>query len=92
MVGMPASRITDIHACPVCPSGPVSTGWPTVLTGSMPQARITDVCVCTAGVDPIVTGAFTVLVGGMPAARIADLTGAGGALVTGYPTVLIGLG
>ncbi|PEQ14573.1 hypothetical protein B2G71_03095 [Novosphingobium sp. PC22D] len=88
---MPAARITDLHACPICPSGPIATGCFTVLTGKLPQARITDVCTCTAGTDPIVTGAWTVIVGKMPAARITDLTGAGGTIITGYPTVLIGM-
>ena len=67
----------------------------TVLTGKMPQARVTDLCLCVGppppiGGDPIVTGAWTVLVEKLPAARMTDLTLKAGSLVTGYPTVLIG--
>jgi uncharacterized Zn-binding protein involved in type VI secretion len=61
-----------------------------VLTGGMPQARVTDMAVCVGPPDVIVLGSFTVLVGGMPAARMGDLTAHGGAIVIGLPTVLIG--
>ncbi len=69
----------------------------TVLTGKMPQARVSDMCVCVgppppAGGDPIITGAWTVLVEKLPAARMTDLTLKGGTIITGFPTVLIGTG
>ena len=95
-MGMPAARITDMHVCPMVTGivphvgGPIITGAPTVITGSMPQARITDTCVCVGPPDIIVMGAFTVIVCGMPAARIGDMTAHGGAIVTGFPTVIIG--
>ena len=95
-MGMPAARITDMHVCPMITvlvphvGGPIVTGMFTVLTGSMPQARITDVCVCVGPPDVIVKGSPTVLVGGLMAARIGDLTAHGGVIVTGFPTVLIG--
>lgn len=98
-MGMPASRITDMHVCPmVTPGlppiphvgGPVVMGAPTVLTGSLPQARVGDMCTCVGPPDSIVMGSFTVLVCSMPAARIGDLTAHGGTLVMGMPTVLIG--
>ncbi len=91
-MGMPAARITDLHICPALLGGaaPIVSGCFTVLTGSMPQARVTDVCTCSSGTDPIVLGSFTVLVCGMPAARIGDVTALGGAISTGFPTVLIG--
>jgi uncharacterized Zn-binding protein involved in type VI secretion len=38
----------------------------------------------------IAVGCPTVLIGGMMAARLGDMTAHGGALVVGYPTVLIG--
>lgn len=64
---------------------------PTVITGNMPQARVSDISMCAAGGPAsIVTGAWTVLVGGQPAARISDTTSHGGKIVTGFPTVLIG--
>jgi len=62
----------------------------TVLTGSLPQARVTDMAVCVGPPDIIVLGSFTVLVGGMPAARMLDLTAHGGTIILGLPTVLIG--
>jgi hypothetical protein len=43
------------------------------------------------GGDPIITGAWNVLVEGLPAARMTDLTAKGGAIITGFPTVLIGM-
>lgn len=98
-MGMPASRIGDMHLCPmVTPApvpiphvgGPVMIGCPTVLTGMMPQARVGDMCLCVGPPDAIAMGSFTVLVGGMPAARIGDLTTHGGSLIVGLPTVLIG--
>ena len=95
-MGMPAARITDMHACPMVTGivphvgGPIVTGFPTVITGGMPQARVTDMCVCVGPPDMIVQGSFTVIVGSQPAARIGDMTTHGGAIVTGFPTVLIG--
>jgi len=63
---------------------------PTVLTGGMPQARITDMATCVGPPDVIVQGSRTVFVGSLPAARIGDRTAHGGVIVTGFPTVLIG--
>jgi uncharacterized Zn-binding protein involved in type VI secretion len=95
-MGQPAARITDMHTCPMVTGvvphvgGPIVTGMPTVLTGSLPQARVTDTAICTGPPDMIVKGSATVLVGGLPAARIGDNTVHGGVIVTGLPTVLIG--
>jgi uncharacterized Zn-binding protein involved in type VI secretion len=61
-----------------------------VLTGGMPQARVTDMAACVGPPDVIALGSFTVLVGGMPAARLGDLTAHGGTIVLGCFTVLIG--
>lgn len=86
----PASRITDPHGCPTCGPGAVAVIQPhTVLTGMMPQARVTDTCTCVVP-NPIMMGSFTVLVAMMPAARIGDPTSHSGAIALGYPTVLIG--
>ncbi|MGG5812350.1 PAAR domain-containing protein [Falsiroseomonas sp. CW058] len=99
MAGPPASRITDMHVCPmVTPGlppiphvgGPIISGMPTVLTGKLPQARISDMCVCVGPPDVIAKGSATVLVGKLPAARIGDTCGHGGTIVMGFPTVLIG--
>jgi uncharacterized Zn-binding protein involved in type VI secretion len=95
-MGMPAARITDMHTCPIVTGlvphvgGPIITGMPTVLTGGLPQARVTDEAICTGPVDVIIKGSATVLVGGQMAARIGDLTMHGGVIITGLPTVLIG--
>lgn len=99
-MGMPAARVGDMHVCPMVTPGvpPIPhVGGPilppcaiTVLTGSMPQARVTDMAVCVGPPDVIVMGSFTVLVMGLPAARITSLTAHGGTVVMGFPTVLIG--
>jgi uncharacterized Zn-binding protein involved in type VI secretion len=71
--------------------GPIlPPGCPTVLIGGMPAARMGDMAVCVGPPDVIVLGAPTVLIGGMPAARMGDITAHGGAIVMGYPMVLVG--
>ena len=99
MVGMPAARVTDMHVCPMFDGPKPHVGGPilppcavTVLTGSLPQARVTDLATCVGPPDMIVMGAFTVLVSGLPAARIGDMCAHGGTIVAGLPTVLIGGG
>lgn len=92
----PASRITDMHVCPMITvlvphvGGPIVMGSPNVITGSLPQARVGDICVCVGPPDAIVMGSATVFVNGQPAARIGDLTVHGGAIVAGFPAVIIG--
>jgi len=70
---------------PILPPGAI-----TVLIGGMPAARVGDMCTCVGPPDVIALGSFTVLIGGMPAARLGDMTAHGGAIVMGYPKVLIG--
>jgi uncharacterized Zn-binding protein involved in type VI secretion len=96
-MGMPAARVIDMHVCPMVTGvvphvgGPIiAPGCPTVLTGSLPQARASDMVVCVGPPDVIAMGSFTVLVGGLPAARLGDLAAHGGTVVQGLPTVLIG--
>jgi len=73
---MPASRIGDLHVCPMVTGivphvgGPFILGSPTVLVGGMPQSRVTDQLVCVGPPDIAVMGCETVLVG---------MAGAGGA-------------
>jgi uncharacterized Zn-binding protein involved in type VI secretion len=96
-MGMPASRMTDMHACPAF-TGPVPhvggpilpPGCPTVLIGKLPAARATDMATCTGPPDTIAKGSATVLIGKMPAARIGDTCSHGGTVVAGFPQVLIG--
>jgi len=99
-MGMPAARVGDMHVCPmVTPAvppiphvgGPIlPPGAITVLIGGMPAARVGDMAVCVGPPDVIALGSFTVLIGGQPAARLGDLSGHGGNIVLGCPTVLIG--
>ena len=92
----PASRITDMHVCPMFTllvphiGGPIALGCFTVLTGMLPQAQVTNICVCVGPPDMIAKGSTTVLVGMLPAARMGDLTAHGGTIVLGLPTVIIG--
>jgi uncharacterized Zn-binding protein involved in type VI secretion len=96
-MGKPASRITDMHVCPMS-SGPVphvggpiaSPGAPTVLIGNMPAATMGSMCVCVGPPDSIVMGSATVLMSNKPAARMGDSTAHGGKIVLGCPTVLVG--
>jgi hypothetical protein len=63
-----------------------------------PAARVGDMHVCpmVTGIVPHVGGPIlppgcpTVLIGGQPAARLGDLTAHGGAVVMGFPMVLVG--
>jgi uncharacterized Zn-binding protein involved in type VI secretion len=98
-MGQPAARLGDMHVCPMFDGpkphigGPIlPTCEPTVLTGGLPQARVTDKCLCAGVTDVIVKGSATVFVGGLPAARMSDTTVHGGMIVMGFPTVLIGDG
>ena len=93
---MPAARITDMHVCPLVNGlvphvgGPIlPPGGIPVLVGGLPAARVGDMAVCVGPPDVIVLGSFTVLIRGQPAARLGDMTAHGGAIVMGYPTVLI---
>ena len=67
-MGMPASRLTDMHVCPMVTGiiphvgGPiVAPGCPTVLIGKLPAARLGDL---TAHGGTIVLGYPMVLIGG----------------------------
>ena len=96
-MGKPASRLGDMHVCPIIipftpphVGGPITMGSPDVITGSMPQARTTDICTCVGPPDAIAIGSATVLVNNLMAARIGDMTIHGGTIVGMCPTVLIG--
>ena len=99
-MGQPAARAGDMHACPMITpgvppiphvGGPIlPPGCPTVLISGVPAARVGDMATCVGPPDTIALGSFTCLIGKMPAARMGDLTGHGGTIVIGCPTVLIG--
>lgn len=86
----PAARITDLHTCPAHAGGPLITGFPTVLIGYQPAARVSDVAVCGGPSDAVTAGSANVLIGHRQAARMGDPTSHGGVVATGFPTVLIG--
>lgn len=94
---MLASRLTDMHVCPMVTGvvphvgGPISgPGMPTVLIGNMPASVMGDMAVCVGPPDTIVKGSATVLIGNKPAVRMGDTCSHGGTVVLGMPTVLIG--
>ncbi len=96
-MGQPAARVLDMHTCPMVTGVVPHVGGPilppcavTVLTGKLPQARVTDMATCVGPPDMIVKGSATVLVGKLPAARMGDMTVHGGVIVMGCFTVLIG--
>jgi uncharacterized Zn-binding protein involved in type VI secretion len=70
--------------------GPILPGQATVLVGNLPAARATDQLACVGPPDLIALGSFTVFINKLPAARMGDVTGHGGSIVLGWPTVLIG--
>lgn len=96
-MGQPAARTTDMHVCPMVTGVVPHVGGPimppcavTVLTGGLPQARMTDMAVCVGPPDTILKTSVTVLVNNLGAARLGDMTAHGGNIILGLPTVLIG--
>ena len=94
--GMPASRVGDMHVCPMVTGvvphigGPLVTGAWTTLTGSSPQSRATDMLICVGPPDTALPGCPTVLVGmagggaGLGAMLMGLMLGLKD-LVAGYP-------
>ncbi|TXL75753.1 type VI secretion protein [Vineibacter terrae] len=97
-MGMPAARVTDMHVCPMVTGIVPHVGGPVLppcsintLTGSLPQARVTDMLTCVGPPDVFVIGSPTVLVNNLMAIRIlVDTTAHGGRVVVGCFTVFIG--
>lgn len=96
----PPARIGDMHTCPmVTPGvppvphvgGPItSPSVPTVLIGNRPVAGIGSMATCVGPPDVISKGSATVLMGNRPVARITDMSGHGGVVTVGEPTVFVG--
>jgi uncharacterized Zn-binding protein involved in type VI secretion len=96
-VTLPAARIGDQTAH----GGVIVVGFPTVLIGNMPAARVGDNHTCPMTTvmvphvgGPLVMGAWTVLVGGVPQSRVSDMlicVGPPDTVVMGENTVLIGM-
>lgn len=96
-MGVPISRITDMHVCPMVTGvvphvgGPIlPPGTPMVLAGSLPVATMGAMCACVGPPDSIILGSMTVLVGKKPAAKMGSSTSHGGTVILGCPTVLVG--
>jgi len=98
-MGQPAARQGDTTAH----GGVITVGYPTVLIGGQPAARMGDMHTCpmaTPGTPPvphvggpILGGSATVLIGNQPAARQGDMAtcvGPPDTIAMGCPTVLIG--
>lgn len=87
--GKPASRIGDMHACPMVTGlvphvgGPIVLGAFTVLTGMVPQARVSDMAVCVGPPDSIAVGEPTVLVGSAGGGGGGGFGGLAGAVLGG---------
>ena len=96
MPGAPAARMGDLCAH----GGTIVTGFPTVMIGGQPAARMGDdhVCPMVDGLKPhvggkIIKGSMTVMIGGQPAARMGDVAECKGppdTIAVGFPTVMIG--
>lgn len=96
----PAARMGDSTAH----GGVITVGFPTVLIGGKPAARVGDMHTCpmqTPAVPPVPhvggpimpPGGITVLIGNMPAARMGDMAtcvGPPDSIILGEMTVLIG--
>lgn len=99
-MSLPAARIAlDMQICPqVTPPVPVPhVGGPiigpgsiNVIIGGSPASVMGDMAMCVGIPCNIIKGSMSVLLGNKPAVRIGDPTNHGGAVVTGFPTVLIG--
>ena len=92
----PASRLTDMHVCPMVTvlvphvGGPITApGNPTVITMSMVQSKVTDIATCVGPPDMVVMGAVTVTTLSMPCTRLTSQCAHGGMVVLGAPTVLM---
>jgi uncharacterized Zn-binding protein involved in type VI secretion len=96
-MGKPAARMGDQTAH----GGVIVGGFPTVMIGGKPAARVSDMHTCpmTTGPVPHVggpilpPGGIMVLIGGLPAARMGDMctcVGPPDTIIIGAPTVLIG--
>ena len=93
---MLAARLGDMHVCPAFTGpvphvgGPIAMGFPTVLVGMMPAARVGDMATCIGPPGVVNKGSMNTLIGSMPPGRLGDMSGHGGAIVMGCPTVMIG--
>jgi len=96
-MGKPAARMGDSTAH----GGVIVGGFPTVMIGGKPAARVSDMHTCPMvnGIVPHVggpilpAGPVLVMIGGLPAATIGSMctcVGPPDSIIVGCPTVLIG--
>jgi uncharacterized Zn-binding protein involved in type VI secretion len=96
-MGSPAARLGD----PTVHGGAIAVGFPQVLIGGQPAARIGDMHACPQVTvlvphvgGPLVLGSFTVMTGFMPQSRVGDpliCVGPPDAVAMGCPTVMVGM-
>src|SRR5271169_354138 len=96
-MGTPAARLGD----PTVHGGVISVGFPSVLIGNQPAARVGDMHTCPdfTGIiphvgGPLILGAFTVMIGNQPQSRVGDALACVGpqdAVAMGCPTVTVGM-
>lgn len=93
-----AARQGDMHTCPAHQGdnphtgGPIIEGSPDVFIEGKPAARVGDKAMCrVGGPDSIVEGDLMVLINGKPAAFVGSKTAHREIIVSGCPTVLIGV-
>nr|WP_298116229.1 PAAR domain-containing protein [uncultured Pseudomonas sp.] len=85
----PASRLSDLNACPLPGHGtnPTTSGSPDVLINNLPTLRIGDSTACG---DAVTEGIGSILVNGKPIAFLGSATAHGGIIITGSGDVLVG--
>ena len=96
-MGSPAARLGD----PTVHGGAIAVGFPQVLIGNQPAARITDMHACPQVTvlvphvgGPLILGSFTVITGFMPQSRVGDALvclGPPDAVAMGCETVMVGM-
>jgi len=97
---LPASRIGDMHVCPMVTvlvphvGGPFVLGSFTVLVGGVPQSRVTDMLICVGPPDILAMGSPTVMVGmagggGMFGLAMGGLLAGLKNFVGGYPKAML---
>jgi uncharacterized Zn-binding protein involved in type VI secretion len=96
-MGKPAARMGDQTAH----GGVIVGGFPTVLIGGKPAARVSDMHTCPMSNGPVPhvggpilpMGPVLVMIGGLPAATVGNMctcVGPPDSIAMGCPTVLIG--
>lgn len=85
----PASRLSDLDACPIPGHGtnPTTSGSPNVFFNSLPALRVGDSTACG---DAVSEGIGSILINGKPVAFLGSATAHGGMIVTGSGDVLVG--